>query len=105
MMISPVSFRAAATQAGTNQNTRQEEKNSIKAPKFTPVQKATFNGVAWGIFGYAIDRVMNMLPGNLFKTSTKQSILINTGIGLATGVLSYFKIKKTQSEKETAPAK
>lgn len=107
MHISPVSFRASSqTQTKTKQPEKKEEtlkelfeKEGIEIPEPKPLQVGIGNFLVWSVSGFVFDRLLNKIPNQLFKTSTKQALLINGGIGLGAGCLGYFKSKKAEKNK------
>lgn len=101
MPITPVTFRATQTAQPLQTPQKKEEsleeilkKEGVEIPKLTPAQKGLANGLFWAGGGFVFDRLLNLLPGNFFKTPLKQAVLINGAIGLVMGVYSFFKAKK-----------
>lgn len=101
MAISPVTFSAVSPAQPQGKPEKKEEsieeilkKEGIELPKLTPAQKGIGNGIFWAGGGFALDRLLNLLPGEVFKTPVKQSLLINGAIGLVMGTYSFFKAKK-----------
>lgn len=81
-------------------------KKGIQLPELSPAEKAVGNGLLWAVFGLATDRLFNLMPANMFKTSAKQSLIINSGIGLVAGVFTYFRTQKaTSNENNRSEAK
>ena len=108
MPITPVTFKAAQTAQPINTTKKKEEsleeilkKEGIELPKLTPAQKGVSNGLFWAVGGFAFDRLLNKLPGEIFETPLKQSLLINGAIGLTMGVYSFFKAKKLDKKQGT----
>ena len=98
MAISPVTFSAVSPAQPQGKPEKKEEsieeilkKEGIELPKLTPAQKGIGNGIFWAGGGF---RLLNLLPGEVFKTPVKQSLLINGAIGLVMGTYSFFKAKK-----------
>lgn len=101
MSITPVSFKAAPAAQSLQTPQKKEEsleeilkKEGVEIPKLTPAQKGLANGLFWAGGGFVFDRLLNLLPGNFFKTPLKQAVLINGAIGLVMGAYSFFKAKK-----------
>ena len=85
-----VSFR-------TTNNNFQTPQKSVKYDKYLPVKSAVVNTVIWTGFGLGFDfLVMNKLLK--WKSSPKQSLLINGIFGLIIGIYTFFKTKRMQEE-------
>lgn len=112
MTITPITFRSQTPVQTQGKAKKKEEsieeilkKEGVELPKLTPAQKGIGNGIFWAGGGFVFDRLLNLLPGKIFKTPIKQSLIINGAIGLAMGTYSFFKAKKldkTQPAEKTA---
>ena len=108
-MIQPITFKENTIK--TNKSSIPDNKENVKdlltqLPELSPAEKAVGNGLLWAVFGLATDRLFNLMPANMFKTSAKQSLIINSGIGLVAGVFTYFRTQKaTSNENNRSEAK
>lgn len=108
-MIQPITFKENTIK--TNKSSIPDNKENVKdllaqLPELSPAEKAVGNGLLWAVFGLATDRLFNLMPVNMFKTSAKQSLIINSGIGLVAGVFTYFRTQKaTSNENNRSEAK
>lgn len=85
-----VSFKSA-------NNNYQIPNKSTKYDKNLPIKTAALNTVAWTGIGLGCDYlIMNKLLK--FKTTKKQSFIINGLFGLGMGIYMFFKTKKMQKE-------
>lgn len=112
-MIQPITFKENPIKTNKSSTPPNKEnfkdllaKEGIQLPELSPAEKAVGNGLLWAVFGLATDRLFNLMPFNMFKTSAKQSLIINSGIGLVAGVFTYFRAKKaTSNENNRSEAK
>lgn len=86
----PITLREAFAQEGIN------------LPKPTPFQSALLNGFTWALCGFLLDKGL----GKMFKamkTPLKTSLLINGGIGLISGGMTYIRERKAAIEEKQPP--
>ena len=86
----PITLREAFAQEGIN------------LPKPTPLQSGLLNGFVWALTGFLLDRGL----GKMFKamkTPLKTALLINGGIGLISGGMTYIRERKAAIEEKQPP--
>ncbi len=71
-------------------------KEGINIPKLTPIQSGIFSGTLWFGTSLLTDKLLGKIC-NKFKSDTKTSLIIASGLGIVSGVLSYIKAKKNEA--------